>query len=88
MSPLEIIHAHPMYINIAVHYVRPKQITYVRDALQAVICEVVSSDDLDLEADPSLVITETKIATGFMLTVFLEDSSNPDKYRGNEVWHG
>jgi Ras GTPase-activating-like protein IQGAP2/3 len=44
-----------MYINIAVHYVRPSQITYARDALQAVIREVIDSEDLDLEADPSLV---------------------------------
>lgn len=51
----EVVRGHPMYINIAVHYVRPKQISYARDALQAVIREVVESDDLDLEADPSLV---------------------------------
>jgi len=44
-----------MYINIAVHYVRPNQIAYARDTLQAVIQDVISSDDLDLEADPSLV---------------------------------
>lgn len=50
-----IVHGHPMYINIAVHYVRPKQITYAREAFQAIIREVVDSDDLDLEADPSLI---------------------------------
>lgn len=50
-----IVHNHPMYINIAVHYVRPKQMAYARDAFQAVIREVVDSDDLDLEADPSMV---------------------------------
>jgi Ras GTPase-activating-like protein IQGAP2/3 len=44
-----------MYINIAVHYIRPNQITYARDALQEIIREVINSDDLDLEADPSLV---------------------------------
>ncbi|RDB22579.1 Ras GTPase-activating-like protein rng2 [Hypsizygus marmoreus] len=51
----EIITGHPMYINIAVHYVRPKQMTYARDAFQAVIREVVNSEDLDLEADPSVI---------------------------------
>jgi Ras GTPase-activating-like protein IQGAP2/3 len=44
-----------MYINVAVHYVRPKQIVYVRDTLQAIIREVVDSKDLDLEVDPSQV---------------------------------
>jgi hypothetical protein len=44
-----------MYINIAIHYIRPNQMTYARDALQAVIRDVINSDDLDLEADPSLV---------------------------------
>jgi len=44
-----------MYINIAVHYIRPKQINYVRDAFQSLIKEVINSDDLDLEVDPSKV---------------------------------
>jgi len=44
-----------MYINIAIHYIRPHQMTYAREALQAVIRDVINSDDLDLEADPSLV---------------------------------
>ncbi|KAG6854797.1 hypothetical protein C0991_001224 [Blastosporella zonata] len=50
-----IIHGHPMYINIAVHYVRPKQITYARDAFQTIIREIVTSEDLDLEVDPSAI---------------------------------
>jgi hypothetical protein len=54
-----IVHGHPMYINIAVHYVRPKQITYARESFQAIIREVVDSDDLDLEADPSMVCTHS-----------------------------
>ena len=44
-----------MYINVAVHYVRPKQVPYVRETLQAIIREVVQLDDLNLEANPSLV---------------------------------
>lgn len=44
-----------MYINIAVHYIRPKQINYVRDAFQSLIKEVINSEDLDLEVDPSKV---------------------------------
>lgn len=51
----DIVSGHPMYMNIAVHYVRPKQVTYVRDAFQTIIREVIDSDDLDLEADPSVV---------------------------------
>ena len=54
----EISNGHPMFINIAVHYVRPKQITYTREAFQAIIHEVINSDDLDLEADPSAVCTQ------------------------------
>jgi hypothetical protein len=50
-----ILHNHPLYLNVAMHYIRPKQLVYVREALQSVICEVVSTDDLDLETDPSLV---------------------------------
>jgi Ras GTPase-activating-like protein IQGAP2/3 len=50
-----IVHGHPLYINIAVHYIRPNQMFYAREALQAIIRDVIQSDDLDLEADPSLV---------------------------------
>lgn len=44
-----------MYINIAVQYLRPKQVTYVRDTLQAIVRELVEAADLDLESDPSKV---------------------------------
>lgn len=44
-----------MYINVAVHYVRPKQVAYVRETLQAIIRDVIHSQELDLEIDPSIV---------------------------------
>ena len=50
-----------MYMTIAVHYVRPKQLSYVREALQAVIREVVDQEDLDLETDP-VVVSSDKFA--------------------------
>lgn len=40
-------------MNIAAHYVRPRQVTYIRDALQDTIREVLNADNLDLESDPS-----------------------------------
>ncbi|CAA7259744.1 unnamed protein product [Cyclocybe aegerita] len=50
-----IASGHPLYINIAVNYVRSRQVTYVRDAFQAIIRELINTDDLDLEADPSAI---------------------------------
>ncbi|KAF8974759.1 hypothetical protein BDZ97DRAFT_1911911 [Flammula alnicola] len=50
-----VISEHPMYLNIALHYVRPRQVTYVRDAFQAIIRELINADDLDLEVDPSVI---------------------------------
>ena len=47
-----------MYINVAMHYLRPKQVPYIRETLQGVITDVVTSDDLDLETDPSAVRME------------------------------
>jgi Ras GTPase-activating-like protein IQGAP2/3 len=47
--------AYPLYMNIAVHYVRPKQISFVRDAFQGMIREVIEQEDLDLETDPAVV---------------------------------
>ncbi|THH32726.1 hypothetical protein EUX98_g1475 [Antrodiella citrinella] len=55
-----IARGHPSFINMVVQYLRPKQSAYVRDTLQAVIREVVESEELDLEADPS-VIYRTRI---------------------------
>ncbi|KAJ3515338.1 hypothetical protein NLJ89_g1823 [Agrocybe chaxingu] len=46
---------HPLYVSIAVNYVRSRQVTYVRDAFQAIIRELINTDDLDLEADPSAI---------------------------------
>ncbi|KIK68184.1 hypothetical protein GYMLUDRAFT_155669 [Collybiopsis luxurians FD-317 M1] len=51
----DIIDGHPMYINIAVHYVRPKQITFVRDTFQTLIRQIVDDDDLDFEVDPTAI---------------------------------
>ncbi|TFK55685.1 ras GTPase-activating protein [Heliocybe sulcata] len=51
----DIMHGHPMYINIAVHYARSKQVTYVRETLQSLIREVINADDLNLEADPCAI---------------------------------
>ena len=50
-----ISRGHPSFLNIVVHYARSKQAAYVRETLQTVIREVVESDELDLEADPSVV---------------------------------
>ncbi|KAH7929429.1 ras GTPase-activating protein [Leucogyrophana mollusca] len=54
-SIADIIHGHPVYINIAVQYVRPRQVTYVRETLQTIIRELIEAHDLDLESDPSVI---------------------------------
>ncbi|EPQ59223.1 hypothetical protein GLOTRDRAFT_34245 [Gloeophyllum trabeum ATCC 11539] len=54
-SVVDIQHGHPMYINIAVHYIRAKQVVYVREILQSLIREIVNSDDLNLEVDASII---------------------------------
>ncbi|KAF8332668.1 uncharacterized protein EI90DRAFT_683028 [Cantharellus anzutake] len=63
-----VMTSSPMYISLAVHYVRPRQVAYVRDSLQAVIKEVVEQPDLDLETDPILIyralINEEEMRTG------------------------
>ncbi|TRM67597.1 hypothetical protein BD626DRAFT_395296 [Schizophyllum amplum] len=51
----DVIHGHPMYLSVAIQYVRPKHAVYIRDTLQAVVRDVVESDDLDLEVDPSKI---------------------------------
>ncbi|KAI9001428.1 hypothetical protein BD414DRAFT_405968 [Trametes punicea] len=51
----DVIRAHPSFINVAVHYLRPKQTTYIRETLQGVIREVIDAEDLDLETDPCVI---------------------------------
>ncbi|KAH9999926.1 hypothetical protein BJV77DRAFT_1058234 [Russula vinacea] len=51
----DVIHGHPVYINIALHYIRPKQTVHVRETLQPLIRDVISAEDLDLEADPKQI---------------------------------
>ncbi|KAJ8086612.1 iqgap- protein [Marasmius tenuissimus] len=51
----QVIHGHPLYINIAVQYVRPKQITYAKEAFQAIIRRVIEDSELDLEVDPTVI---------------------------------
>ncbi|KAI0268208.1 hypothetical protein BC834DRAFT_821746 [Gloeopeniophorella convolvens] len=51
----DVVHGHPMYINIALHYIRPKQTTHLRETLQPLIREVIAADDLDLEVDPKQI---------------------------------
>ncbi|KAI0254740.1 hypothetical protein BJV78DRAFT_1120741 [Lactifluus subvellereus] len=52
---VDVIHGHPMYINIALHYIRPKQTVHVREALQPLLRDVIATEDLDLEVDPKQI---------------------------------
>ncbi|KAF7301657.1 RAS GTPase-activating protein [Mycena indigotica] len=59
----EIIHGHPVYLNIAVPYLRRKQAAYVRETFQQIIMKVVDPESfgeppLDLEIDPSKIHLE------------------------------
>jgi hypothetical protein len=54
-DPESFSRSYPLYMNIAVQYIRPKQLTYVRESFQAIIRDVVEQDDLDLETDPVVV---------------------------------
>jgi Ras GTPase-activating-like protein IQGAP2/3 len=51
----DVIRGHPIYMNIAVQYLRPRQVTYIRETLQAIVRELIEAADLDLESDPSVV---------------------------------
>ncbi|KAI6035361.1 ras GTPase-activating protein [Pisolithus orientalis] len=51
----DAIHGHPIYISIAVQYLRPKQVPYVRETVQPIIRELIEAVDLDLESDPSII---------------------------------
>ena len=51
----EIFGGHPMFMNIAVQYLRPKLTMYAKETLQNVIRELIADKDLNLEIDPVAV---------------------------------
>ena len=54
----DLFGGHPMYISVAAQYVKPKQVTYVKDTLQTLIRAVIDEPDLDLETNPVNVRTD------------------------------
>lgn len=80
-----MIHGHPVYINIALHYIRPKQTVHVRETLQPLIRDVLSAEDLDLEADPRQVGPSVNTDFRKLTRTFL-DISRSDRRRGNALW--
>ncbi len=46
---------HPIFLNIAVQYLRPKLAVYAKDTLQEIIKDLITAKDDDLEVDPILV---------------------------------
>lgn len=54
-SVQEVTLSHPIFIDIAVHYLRPKQVVFIKETVQYVMREVIHQDDLDLETDPCVV---------------------------------
>ncbi|KAF8320672.1 hypothetical protein DL93DRAFT_2107201 [Clavulina sp. PMI_390] len=64
----KVAQSNPFYIGVIVHYVRPRQVSYVRDALQVIIQDMLEQEELDLETDPLLLyqacINEEEMHTG------------------------
>ena len=82
----DVIQSHPMYMTIAVHYVRPKQVSYVREALQAVIREVIDQEDLDLETDPVVVsLVDLMLHIDFKLFQIYRSRINIEEMRSGRI---
>ncbi|KAH8830869.1 ras GTPase-activating protein [Flagelloscypha sp. PMI_526] len=54
-TPMQMATGKPFYLNVAIQYVRPKQVSYLRDTLQSIIREVINDGVLDLETDPTVI---------------------------------
>lgn len=54
----DVIHGHPMFINIALQYIREHS-SYIRDTFQTTINQVVKEEDLDLECNPTMIYRNT-----------------------------
>ncbi|CAE6447844.1 unnamed protein product [Rhizoctonia solani] len=64
----DVIQSHPMYLSVAIQYIKHKQTAYIRDTLKIIIKEVVEMEDLDLETDPVAIyktlINQEEMRTG------------------------
>ena len=70
----------PLYITVAVQYIRSRQVTYVKDALQGIIRELIETDDLDLEVSPSKVHRSPSLQKSTHFSVrFIEPESKSRK---------
>ncbi|KAG8822729.1 hypothetical protein FRC17_009483, partial [Serendipita sp. 399] len=54
-SIAQVAMSHPMYINVAFNYVRPKQVIFVKEVLHGAIRQIVEQDELDLETNPVVI---------------------------------
>ncbi|KAJ7068257.1 ras GTPase-activating protein, partial [Mycena amicta] len=59
----EIVHGHPVYLNVVVPYLRRKQTAYIRETFQETVRKVTDPESvghppLDLEIDPSKIHLE------------------------------
>lgn len=85
-----IVRGHPMYINVALRYVRPKQAIYIRDSLQNLILEIIEDDQLDLETNPAEVCTYDILPGAFSLSNcrYTRLESRPRSFRQVLPVHG
>ncbi|KEP55797.1 IQ and RasGAP domain protein [Rhizoctonia solani 123E] len=64
----DIIQSHPMYLSVAIQYIKHKQTAYIRDTLKTIIKEVIEMEGLDLETDPVVIyktfINQEEMRTG------------------------
>ncbi|EJT97529.1 hypothetical protein DACRYDRAFT_119220 [Dacryopinax primogenitus] len=51
----DIVDSHPMFLSIALQYVRPKQVTWLRETLRTLVEEVVGQPAFNLETDPIVI---------------------------------
>jgi len=69
----DLVTAHPVYINVAAHYIRPRHLIYARETFQAIVLELINADDCDLESDPCLVSVYVSMCVSDLTSA--EDSS-------------
>ena len=65
----DILDGRSMYLNVALHYVRPKQTVFVRETLATVIKNIVNEEDLDLETDPVVVRVPSVFGYTFLMSM-------------------
>ncbi|KZO93170.1 hypothetical protein CALVIDRAFT_486222 [Calocera viscosa TUFC12733] len=91
----DIVESHPMFLSIALQYVRPKQVSWLRETLRTLVEEVIGQPAFNLETDPVVIYRavinaeemRSGISSGKPIVVTFEEAAFDPHTRAEYIRH-